>query len=62
MSKMLGAGKFSLNPPPITINLHALGFSHEISFALGSFGDVWMAVQRETGSHRAVKVTKSTIF
>ncbi|TNV80916.1 hypothetical protein FGO68_gene14120 [Halteria grandinella] len=28
----------------------------------GSFGDVWMCVQRETGAHRAVKVTKSKIF
>jgi serine/threonine protein kinase len=24
----------------------------------GSFGEVWKAVQRETGSHRAIKVIK----
>lgn len=23
---------------------------------IGSYGEVWMAVQRETGAHRAVKV------
>jgi hypothetical protein len=28
--------------------------------SLGSFGDVWMCVQRETGAHRAVKVIKKS--
>ena len=51
MSKMLGAGK---SPSKILV----LGGSPLTCSLVGTFGEVWNCVQRETGAHRAVKVIK----
>ena len=46
MSKMLGAGRYD----------------SDLLLFLGSYGDVWMCVQRETGAHRALKVIRKSQF
>jgi hypothetical protein len=51
MSKMLGAGKYILK-------ILVLAGSQLTRSFLGTFGEVWNCVQRETGAHRAVKVIK----